>query len=147
MIEAIQAGAAASTQAGTGTTAASQSQTQQQSPQVAGDQMRDFAASMERVGSTAPGAGEGNGTVLSATGSAEPQGTRAVLSALESLNGGAARIESMSHSLTAGASDFTPGEMIQLTMRAHQFLFTAQLTSNVANRSSDGIQQLFRQQS
>lgn len=145
MIEAIQAGVAASTQAGTGTTAASQ--TQQHSPQAAGDQMRDFAASMERVGTAGPNAGEGGGTVLSASGSAEPQGTRAVLSALESLNGGAERIESMSHSLNAGSSDFTPGEMIQLTMRAHQFLFTAQLTSNVANRSSDGIQQLFRQQS
>lgn len=144
MIEAIQASVAASTQAGTGTTAASQSQ---HSPQAAGEQMRDFAASMERAGTAGPANGEGTGTVLSATGSAEPQGTRAILSALESLNGGAERIESMSHSLTAGSSDFTPGEMIQLTMRAHQFLFTAQLTSNVANRSSDGIQQLFRQQS
>ncbi|MCE7031698.1 hypothetical protein LY625_03545 [Lysobacter sp. GX 14042] len=144
MIEAIQASVAASTQAGTGTTAASQSQ---HSPQAAGEQMRDFAASMERAGTAGPANSEGAGTVLSATGTAEPQGTRAILSALESLNGGAERIESMSHSLTAGSSDFTPGEMIQLTMRAHQFLFTAQLTSNVANRSSDGIQQLFRQQS
>lgn len=143
MIEAIQAGVAASTQAGTATTAASQSQSQP-SPQAAGDQMRDFAASMERAGNVA---GDGGSTAVSVQGTTQPEGTRAVLSALENLNGGAQRIESMSHSLTAGSSDFTPAEMIQLTMRAHQFMFTAQLTSNVANRSSDGIQQLFRQQS
>ena len=142
MIEAIQAGVAASTQAGTGTSAASQSQ---HSPQAAGEQMRDFAASMERAGKA--DAATGDATMLSVQGTDKPEGTRAVLAALESLNGGAERIETMSHSLAAGASDFTPAEMIQLTMRAHQFMFTAQLTSNVANRSSDGIQQLFRQQS
>lgn len=32
-------------------------------------------------------------------------------------------------------------------MQAHKFLFQSQLTSNVANRTSDGVQQLFRQQS
>ncbi|WP_052347253.1 hypothetical protein [Novilysobacter defluvii] len=146
MIEAIQAGVAASTQAGTGATAASQSQAQH-SPQAAGEQMREFAASMERAGQVGPTGGEGDMAMLSVQAAGKPEGTRAVLQALESLNGGAERIESMSHSLAAGSSDFTPAEMIQLTMRAHQFMFTAQLTSNVANRSSDGIQQLFRQQS
>jgi len=34
-----------------------------------------------------------------------------------------------------------------MTMQCHQFLFQSQLTSNVANRTSDGVQQLFRQQS
>ena len=144
MIEAIQASVAASTQAGTGATAASQSQ---HSPQAAGEQMRDFAASMERAGNAGSVGAGGDVAMVSVQGTSEPEGTRAVLQALESLNGGAERIESMSHSLAAGSSDFTPAEMIQLTMRAHQFMFTAQLTSNVANRSSDGIQQLFRQQS
>lgn len=40
----------------------------------------------------------------------------------------------------------TPGEMINLTMRCQEFMFQCQLTSNIANRSSDGVQQLFRQQ-
>ena len=46
-----------------------------------------------------------------------------------------------------GASDMRPGELLNLTMRSHEFLFHCQLVSNVANRSSDGLQQLFRQQS
>lgn len=41
----------------------------------------------------------------------------------------------------------TPGEIVQLTMRCQEFMFQCQLTSNIANRSSDGVQQLFRQQS
>ena len=40
----------------------------------------------------------------------------------------------------------TPGEIIELTMRCQEFMFHCQLTSNIANRSSDGVQQLFRQQ-
>ena len=39
-----------------------------------------------------------------------------------------------------------PSEMVKMTMQAQEFLFHCELTSNVANRTSDGIQQLFRQQ-
>jgi hypothetical protein len=31
-------------------------------------------------------------------------------------------------------------------MQCQEFMFQAQLTSNIANRSADGVQQLFRQQ-
>ncbi len=43
--------------------------------------------------------------------------------------------------------DMKPSELMMLTMRSNEFLFHCQLVSNVANRSSDGVQQLFRQQS
>ncbi|MGO4780885.1 hypothetical protein AB4084_35940, partial [Lysobacter sp. 2RAB21] len=77
----------------------------------------------------------------------QSQGTRAVLAALDNLDGGADKIGAASQSISANAAELTPGEMIQMTMRCHQFMFTSTLTSNVANRTSDGIQQLFRQQS
>ncbi len=44
-------------------------------------------------------------------------------------------------------ADMKPSELMMLTMRSHEFLFNCQLVANVANRSSDGVQQLFRQQS
>jgi len=47
---------------------------------------------------------------------------------------------------TAG-NTMMPSEMMTLTIRSHEFLFHCELTANVANRTSDGIQQLFRQQS
>ena len=40
----------------------------------------------------------------------------------------------------------TPGDMVSLTMRCQEFMFHCQLMSNIANRTSDGLQQLFRQQ-
>jgi hypothetical protein len=48
--------------------------------------------------------------------------------------------------MTTGAS-LTPGEMIGLTVKCHEFMFQCQLTANAANRTSDGLQQLFKQQS
>jgi ribosomal protein S12 methylthiotransferase accessory factor YcaO len=49
---------------------------------------------------------------------------------------------------TALATDneLTPAEIVNLTVQSHKFMFHSQLTANVANRSADGIQQLFRQQ-
>ena len=101
---------------------------------------------MEKAGAT-PGSAS---PAEPASGPAElqpSQGTRAVLAALERLNGGADNINALSQTMSANSADLTPGEMMQMTMRCHQFLFQAELTSNVANRTSDGIQQLFRQQS
>lgn len=46
----------------------------------------------------------------------------------------------------ANQLEMKPSELMQFTMRSHEFLFHCELVSNVANRSSDGMQQLFRQQ-
>jgi hypothetical protein len=46
----------------------------------------------------------------------------------------------------ASGGQLTPGEIVQLTMKCQEFMFQCQLTSNIANRSADGVQQLFRQQ-
>ena len=47
----------------------------------------------------------------------------------------------------ATQTEMKPSELMQFTMRSHEFLFHCELVANVANRSSDGMQQLFRQQS
>ena len=117
----------------------------QMQPQASAMEVRDFAAALERSGGASTAQGP-NATAQVAE-SGPSQGTRAILAALDNLNGGAANINSMSQTMSANAADLTPGEMMQMTMRCHQFLFQCELTSNVANRSSDGIQQLFRQQS
>lgn len=72
-------------------------------------------------------------------------GFQAVLQNFESLNGRVSNLGELATNLEAGAEP-TPGEMVQLTVKCHEFLFHAELTSNVANRTSDGVQQLFRQQ-
>ncbi len=47
----------------------------------------------------------------------------------------------------AAATEMRPSELMMLTVQSHEFLFHSQLVANVANRSADGVQQLFRQQS
>ena len=73
-------------------------------------------------------------------------GFKAVLQNFESLNGRVGNLGELAAGIGDGREP-TPSEMMQLTVKCHEFLFHAELTSNVANRTSDGIQQLFRQQS
>ena len=46
----------------------------------------------------------------------------------------------------ASGNELTPSEIVTLTAKSHEFMFRAQLTTNMANRTADGLQQLFRQQ-
>lgn len=77
---------------------------------------------------------------------ADSEGFKALLGTLNSLNGQASGLGDLSKTAT-GSADLTPGDMLMLSVRCHEFLFHCELTSNVANRTSDGVQQLFRQQS
>lgn len=138
MIEAIQVAALEQAQAMPGASPALQ-------PQASAYDVRDFAAAFDRAGGASPAQGTAKGAQVAQ--GAPSEGVRAVLAALENLNGGANNINSISQTMSANSADLTPGEMMQMTMRCHQFLFQCELTSNVANRSSDGVQQLFRQQS
>lgn len=90
----------------------------------------------------------GDAATANAVQQAQPsEGFRAVVAALNNLNGKATTIEEVAAQFGSGAAEMTPSDMLNLTVRCHEFLFQCELTSNVANRSSDGVQQLFRQQS
>lgn len=71
----------------------------------------------------------------------------ALFQPFEHINAEAARISADANAAQAAGRDMTPGDMVALTARCHEFLFHSQLLSNIANRTSDGLQQLFRQQS
>lgn len=72
---------------------------------------------------------------------------KAMFTQLEKVNGEAKSVSDFAKSAQASGADMTPGEIVQLTVRCQEFMFHCQLTSNIANRTSDGVQQLFRQQS
>jgi hypothetical protein len=74
-----------------------------------------------------------------------PTSTSSLLNPLLNLNTGSLRLAS--EATHASGADLKPSELMMLTMRSHEFLFNCQLVTNIANRSSDGVQQLFRQQS
>jgi hypothetical protein len=76
----------------------------------------------------------------------ENDGLRAVLVTLQGLNGRAESLGAAAPPSRADLGPLKPADMLMLTMKAHEFLFHCELTSNVANRTSDGVQQLFREQ-
>ncbi len=137
MIEAIQVAAMDAAQSGSAAAPAVQ-------PQANMLEVGHFAEAYARGGTAAGGA---NATAAPGAPQAPSEGMRAVLSTFENLNTGAERINTLSSMLTSRGGEMTPSEMLKATMECHQFLFKAELTSNVANRTSDGVQQLFKQQS
>ncbi len=78
--------------------------------------------------------------------SAPGEAMQALLRPLEQLNGAAASLSQYAQSAMASGQSLTPGEVVMLTVRCQEFMFQSQLTANAANRTSDGLQQLFRQQ-
>jgi hypothetical protein len=108
---------------------------QQPSPQMAGQ----FDTALAQSGGlTQSGAVAPSGEV--------PPAIKNMLSQLDKVNGEAKSVTDYAKTAEASGGELTPGEVVQLTMRCQEFMFHCQLTSNIANRSSDGIQQLFKQQ-
>ncbi len=75
-----------------------------------------------------------------------PPAMKGMLSALDQINNEAKSVSDYAANAESSGGQLTPGEIVQLTMKCQEFMFQAQLTSNIANRSSDGVSQLFRQQ-
>jgi hypothetical protein len=71
---------------------------------------------------------------------------KGMFDALDQINVQARSVSDYATTAEASGGQLTPGEIVQLTMKCQEFMFQCQLTSNIANRSSDGVQQLFRQQ-
>ena len=71
---------------------------------------------------------------------------KALMQPLAQINTEAAQLWQHAQRAMQQGTELSPGEMVMLTVKCHEFLFHSQLTSNVANRTSDGLQQLFRQQ-
>lgn len=71
---------------------------------------------------------------------------KALFKPLEQINVEAAELSQHARAAMQAGTDLSPGEMVMLTVKCHEFMFHSQLTANVANRTSDGLQQLFRQQ-
>lgn len=78
---------------------------------------------------------------------ATTEAAKQLMKPFEHINSEASKLSLDASAAKAAGQDLTPGEMVNLTMRCQEFMFHCQLTSNIANRTSDGLQQLFRQQS
>ncbi len=85
---------------------------------------------------------------LEAHAAAEPsKAAQQLMKPFEQINAQASELELQANAARSAGRDMTPSEMVNLSVRCQEFMFNCQLTSNIANRTSDGLQQLFRQQS
>ena len=74
------------------------------------------------------------------------EAARQLMRPFDFINIEATQLAAQAHNAQAGGASMTPGEVVMLTVRCQEFMFHCQLTSNIANRTSDGLQQLFKQQ-
>jgi hypothetical protein len=63
------------------------------------------------------------------------------------INNEAAQLSAEGQKAQAAGKDLSPGDMVLLTARCQEFAFHCQLMASVANKTSDGLSQMFRQQS
>lgn len=70
---------------------------------------------------------------------------KAFFDPLNRINNAPDRMLAASEKLAANP-DAGPGDMLMTMMSVQKFVFECQITSSVANRTSDGVQELFRQQ-
>lgn len=135
-IEAIAANAAAS--AGSGTSAMPQGRVMELGPSQPVEPMQNarFQSSLDKAMGT-----NGISPVQDM-----PPAVKGLFQALDGINGQARSVSDYAMTAEASGGQLTPGEIVQLTMKCQEFMFQCQLTSNIANRTSDGVQQLFKQQ-
>jgi len=110
-----------------------------------GVSLTDVAA-FEQAITRAQAAGGPGVTVQAAPVQAPGHAMQALFRPLEHINVEASTLSAQASSAAEGGRSLTPGEMVMLTVKCHEFMFHCQLTANAANRTSDGLQQLFRQQ-
>lgn len=90
-----------------------------------------------------------NGVTVQAVHTTRPPGAgmQALFQPLEHINAEASQLSTQAKTALDEGRALTPSEMVLMTVKCHEFMFHCQLTSNIANRTSDGLGQLFRQQS
>jgi hypothetical protein len=69
-----------------------------------------------------------------------------LMTPFEHINNEAAKLSVDAKAAQDSGREMSPSEVVMMTMRCQEFMFHCQLTSDIANRTSDGLQQLFRQQ-
>ncbi|HSW05254.1 hypothetical protein [Aquabacterium sp.] len=77
---------------------------------------------------------------------APSEAVKQLMTPFEHINNEASRLSLDANAAQRAGRDMSPSEVVMLTVRCQEFMFHCQLTSNIANRTSDGLQQLFRQQ-
>jgi len=72
---------------------------------------------------------------------------KAAFQPLDYLNQEAQALSDYATNAVDSDNTMSPSEIISLTVQSQKFMFHSQLSASVANRTAEGVQQLFQQQS
>jgi hypothetical protein len=75
------------------------------------------------------------------------EAVKALSAPFDHINAEASRLSADAQAAKVDGGAMSPGDMVLLTARCQEFSFHCTLMSNIANRTSDGLSQMFRQQS
>lgn len=84
---------------------------------------------------------------LQAAEQANQTAMKSLVEPLDFINQEANDIINYAQNAVQSGNELTPSEIVMLTARSQEFMFHSTLTANIANRTADGLSQLFRQQS
>jgi hypothetical protein len=75
------------------------------------------------------------------------EAAKVLFTPFEHINNEAAKITAEANAVKASGTEMKPSDMVMFTARSAEFMFHCQLMSSIASKTSDGLSQLFRQQS
>ena len=78
---------------------------------------------------------------------APPEAVKLAFQPFDHINNEAAQLSEAGKAAQTAGKDLSPGDMVLLTARCQEFAFHCRLMASVANKTSEGLSQMFRQQS
>src|SRR3990167_6118073 len=98
-----------------------------------GVSLTDVAAFEQSIARAQASGQTGGVTVQAAPVHSPGHAMQALFKPLEHINLEASQLSAQAKSATEAGRSLTPGEMVMLTVKCHEFMFHCQLTANVAN--------------
>jgi hypothetical protein len=106
-----------------------------------------YGVSLSDFGAFQQGLAQASARIEARQVGAPSEAAKMLVTPFEHINTEAAKLSADAQLAQVKGADLSPGDMVMLTARCQEFSFHCTLMSNIANRTSDGLQQMFRQQS
>jgi hypothetical protein len=113
---------------------------------AAGPVQVGYGVSLSDFGAFQQGLANASARIDARPTSAPNQAVKMLAAPFDHINSEAAKLSADAKLAQTSETGLSPGDMVMLTARCQEFSFHCQLMSSIANRTSDGLQQMFKQQ-
>ena len=113
---------------------------------AAGQVQIGYGVSLSDFGAFQQGLANASARLDARPANAPNQAAKMLAAPFDHINTEAAKLSADAKLAQTSENGLSPGDMVMLTARCQEFSFHCTLMSNIANRTSDGLQQMFKQQ-